>query len=231
MLAYGNCRMLILSITLVLILMLATPVFAQGTVVHIVQQGENLFRIALRHGVTVDALVAANSLSNPRLIYVGQRLVIPSAGSSTRPATSSVSGVHIVQRGENLFRIALRYGVTVDALAAANGIVSGYPDGYYHPEYEVDRGQMAVFIARSTVQPTGEVGLATYEPPATPTFPDVTTDPANPYSACYSHIEYIAEQGVVHGYPDNLYHPEYIVTRGLMALFVARAFDLLPPSP
>jgi LysM repeat protein len=124
MFAYGNCRMLISGITLVLILTLAMPVFAQGTVVHIVQRGENLFRIALHHGVTVDALAAANSLSNPRLVYVGQRLVIPSGSSSTRPATSSVSGVHIVQRGENLFRIALRYGVTVDALAAANGIVN-----------------------------------------------------------------------------------------------------------
>ncbi|HEY71933.1 MAG: hypothetical protein DRJ03_07065 [Chloroflexi bacterium] len=110
-------KVFMLSITLALILALAAPVFAQGTVVHVVQRGENLFRIALRYGVTVNALAAANGLSSASYIYVGQRLVIPTGGSTT-------SGVHVVQRGENLFRIALRYGMTAQALAAANGIAN-----------------------------------------------------------------------------------------------------------
>ena len=114
-------RILALVIVLALTLTLAAPAFAQGTVVHVVQRGENLFRIALRYGVTVDALAAANGLSNTSRIYAGQRLVIPTGGTS--PTTPS-SGVHIVQRGENLFRIALRYGTTTQALAAANGIVN-----------------------------------------------------------------------------------------------------------
>jgi len=110
--------------------------------------------------------------------------------------------------------------------AVANEVVFGYPDGLYHPEYEVDRGQMAVFIARATATPTGEPGMVDYTPPATPTFADVTADPLDPYQACYKYVEYIAEQGVTHGYPDGLYHPEYIVSRGLMAIYVARAFQL-----
>jgi lipoprotein-anchoring transpeptidase ErfK/SrfK len=116
-------RILTLSIVLVLTLALAAPVFAQGSIIHVVQRGENLFRIALRYGVTVDALVTANGLSNASRIYAGQRLVIPTGGSPARPTTPS-SGVHVVQRGENLFRIALRYGVTYQALAAANGIAN-----------------------------------------------------------------------------------------------------------
>ncbi len=110
-------RILVLSVALVLILAPAAPAFAQGAVVHVVQRGENLFRIALRYGVTMDALVAANGLGSADHIYVGQRLVIPAGGSAT-------SGVHVVQRGENLFRIALRYGMTAQALAAANGIAN-----------------------------------------------------------------------------------------------------------
>ncbi|MEA3342211.1 MAG: LysM peptidoglycan-binding domain-containing protein, partial [Chloroflexota bacterium] len=106
-----------LSMTLALILALAAPVFAQGTVVHVVQRGENLFRIGLHYGVTVDALAAANGLSSASHIYVGQRLVIPTGGDAA-------SSVHVVQRGENLFRIALRYGMTAQALAAANGIAN-----------------------------------------------------------------------------------------------------------
>jgi LysM repeat protein len=115
-------RILTLGIVLALLLALATPAFAQGTI-HVVQRGENLFRIALRYGVTVNALASANGLSNVGRIYVGQRLVIPTGGSAN-PTTPSSSGVHVVRRGENLFRIALRYGMTAQRLAAANGIVN-----------------------------------------------------------------------------------------------------------
>jgi LysM repeat protein len=114
-------KLLTPGVALAVILALAIPVSAQDAVVHIVQPGENLFRIALRYGVTVEALAAANGLSDASRIYVGQRLVIPRGGVG--PATSS-AGVHVVQRGENLFRIALRYGTTFHALAAANGIVN-----------------------------------------------------------------------------------------------------------
>ena len=119
-------RLWCFGLALVLFLSLATPALGQGPVVHIVQRGENLFRIALRYGVTVNALATANRLSDPRLIYVGQRLIIP-APTAVRPAgstTASSARVHVVVRGENLYRIALRYGVTVQAIASANGIVN-----------------------------------------------------------------------------------------------------------
>jgi len=107
--------------------------------------------------------------------------------------------------------------------AYANNIVAGYPGGNYVPELAVDRGQMAAFIARAIVTPTGEEGLASYTPPATPTFPDVPTD-----FWTYKHIEYIRSQGIVGGYPDGLYHPGDLCTRDQMAVFIARAFELLP---
>jgi murein DD-endopeptidase MepM/ murein hydrolase activator NlpD len=47
------------------------------TVIHLVQPGETLARIALHYGTTAWAIAQANNLSNPNLIYVGQRLVIP----------------------------------------------------------------------------------------------------------------------------------------------------------
>ena len=110
--------------------------------------------------------------------------------------------------------------------AAANRIVAGYPDGNYAPAVLVDRGQMAVFIARSIVTPTGDAGLASFEPPAVPTFPDVTPD--GKWSWCYRHVEYIAAAGITHGYEDNLYHPERVCTRDQMAVYVQRGFGLPP---
>ncbi len=44
---------------------------------HVVRPGENLFRIALRHGISVAQLQATNHLSNTT-IFVGQRLLVPS---------------------------------------------------------------------------------------------------------------------------------------------------------
>jgi lipoprotein-anchoring transpeptidase ErfK/SrfK len=119
-------RILVLGIVLVLNLVLAAPAFAEGSTVHVVQPGENLYRIALRYGVTMDALAAANGITDPNHVYAGQRLTIPGSGSAPAPASPATpaSGTHIVQRGENLYRIALRYGLTTSTLAAANGIAN-----------------------------------------------------------------------------------------------------------
>lgn len=47
------------------------------TIVHTVSPGENLFRIGLRYGTGMGAIMQANNLSNPQIIYAGQQLVIP----------------------------------------------------------------------------------------------------------------------------------------------------------
>ena len=48
---------------------------------YVVQRGDNLFRIALRFGLTTSELAEANGIANPSLIFVGQVLTIP--GDST----------------------------------------------------------------------------------------------------------------------------------------------------
>ncbi len=98
-------------------LALAAP-YSEGPVVHLVKPGESLSAIAREYGTTVAALVQANAISNPNLIYVGQRLVIPSSEES--PA--QISTAYTVQRGDTLSAIALRFGTTVAALAQANGL-------------------------------------------------------------------------------------------------------------
>jgi LysM repeat protein len=44
---------------------------------HVVQRGETLFQIARRYGVPLDKLIAANGITNPDRIEVGQVLIIP----------------------------------------------------------------------------------------------------------------------------------------------------------
>jgi LysM repeat protein len=90
---------------------------ASGETVHIVQWGETLSLIANRYGVTVDAILAANDVSNPDFVYVGQRLIIPVSGQA-----GPGGGRHEVVSGETLTSIALRYGTTAAALSAANDL-------------------------------------------------------------------------------------------------------------
>lgn len=98
--------------------------------VHMVERGENLFRIAQRYGVTVEQMATANNIANPSRIFTGQQLVIPNcvggAASATQapppPQPGGGTRTHVVQRGETLFAIAQRYGVTVDQIVQANSI-------------------------------------------------------------------------------------------------------------
>jgi hypothetical protein len=106
----------------------------------------------------------------------------------------------------------------------SQNVVEGYEDGTYQPSLLVDRGQMAVYIARAMVAPTGDAAVADPEPPYT--FPDVPGDD-NTWAWCHKHVEFLAGRGVVTGYLDGLYHPENAVTRDQMAVYIARAFDLL----
>jgi LysM repeat protein len=99
---------------------------SQDQIVHVVQRGQNLFRIALQYGTSVDAIVAANGLTSSHTVYAGQRLIIPrgSGGSATTGGAAATGGTYVVRWGDTLSRIAVRYGVTVRSLVAANGLSS-----------------------------------------------------------------------------------------------------------
>jgi LysM repeat protein len=90
--------------------------------VHIVQPGENLFRIALRYGTTVDAIAKANNIINPWFIYVGQELMIPTGGGGMPSPPGPGGQTYVVQPGDTLYSIAVRYDTTVQALMVANNL-------------------------------------------------------------------------------------------------------------
>jgi putative chitinase len=87
--------------------------------VHVVVRGDTLYAISRRYGVSVQDLVKANGIVNPSLIYVGQRITIPGRGPAPAPSGDTV---HVVQRGETLTRISLKYGVSIWSIVNANGI-------------------------------------------------------------------------------------------------------------
>ena len=60
-----------------------TPSPTSQVVVHVVKRGETLGTIAAQYGVTAGAIIRANNISNPNLIYPGQKLKIPVSGQVT----------------------------------------------------------------------------------------------------------------------------------------------------
>lgn len=113
---------------------------------YIVQAGDTLFSIAVRYGTTAQAIAYANGLTSD-MIYIGQELIIPADDGSYYPPTyepglpSGDDIYHVVVPGETLYRIALNYGTSVDAIAGANGIP--YP-------YVIQIGQELVIPASGT---------------------------------------------------------------------------------
>lgn len=111
-------------VTMLSLLLFAGSAYA-GDDVHVVQAGETLSIIARHYGVSTTAIIRANGIANPNLITIGQRLVIPSGGtSSTGGSAKPGTSTYVVRNGDTLADIARRLGVSTSALAAANGIAN-----------------------------------------------------------------------------------------------------------
>lgn len=86
--------------------------------IYVVKRGDSLYSIAKRFNVSVDALKSANNLQN-NLITIGQNLVIP---AFTENEDSNIT--YIVQKGDTLYSIALKYNTTVDKIKKLNNLSS-----------------------------------------------------------------------------------------------------------
>ncbi|MBN1119933.1 MAG: LysM peptidoglycan-binding domain-containing protein [Anaerolineae bacterium] len=112
----------ILLVTLLLCLLVTQTAAAQddtGTVIHVVQWGETLYKIAKQYGVSQANIMAANSLASADRIYAGQQLIIPGADYEYPSG-----GIYVVVRGDTLFKISVKYGVSMQSIIAANNIIN-----------------------------------------------------------------------------------------------------------
>src|SRR5882757_5265258 len=108
---------------------------ASAGVPHVVQPGETLWTIAAANNFTTRALAAANGLSEDSQVVLGSTLQIPSvseaaaalagvarAAQAPQAPQASSGGGYLVRLGDTLSGIAAVRGVSLQALAAANGL-------------------------------------------------------------------------------------------------------------
>ncbi len=118
-------------------------IVGNASVTHVVRKGETLSHLALRYGTTVEAIRAANGITNIHQLRAGRSLVIgdhvaaaPATAEAVAPilastavppapgGSASMLGVHTVVSGETLSGIARQAGTTVADLAAINAIAN-----------------------------------------------------------------------------------------------------------
>ncbi len=78
-------------------------------VIHIVRQGDSIYSLSRRYGVSIQKIIADNSLENTERLMIGQAIVVDA---------DSVD--HTVASGESLYSIARRYDTTVFRILSAN---------------------------------------------------------------------------------------------------------------
>ncbi len=87
---------------------------------YVVKQGDWIYKIARQCGVDPKAIIAANPGINANFIIPGQQLNMPAGGTAVQPA--ACTGNYTVVKGDTLFSIAFRCGLTTEELAAPNGL-------------------------------------------------------------------------------------------------------------
>lgn len=97
--------------------------------------------------------------------------------------------------------------------AAANGIISGYPDGTFQPNLAVTRAEFTVMLAGALKLEGGSSSL-----------PFVDHDQIGEWAT--RAVMQVVQEGIVNGYEDGSFRPNAYITRSEMAVMIARALKL-----
>ena len=92
-------------------------------IIYTVERGNTLSQIARAYNVTVESLVELNNITNPNLIYPGEKIKIKGSDSDfLNSVTSTNNEYYIVKSGDTLYSIARMYGITVTQILQNNSI-------------------------------------------------------------------------------------------------------------
>lgn len=147
----------------------AAAVAPQQERTHTIVWGDTLARLAARYGSTVGAIAQANGIANPDLIYAGDTLIIPTAGTaSTQPReaarrrTAAPTSVTPVSRGVATAPATTTAGTLTEAKVAKAARDAGWPEGSISTVVRIARCESS--FRTGAVGAAGEVGLMQIHP-------------------------------------------------------------------
>lgn len=136
---------------------------ATNTGVHYVEQGETLYSLSRKYGISVKDLAEWNGISTSENLKYGQKVLLRKTYSTTTTTPSeperntSDSQSHVVQKGETLFSIAKRYGKSVQELQQLNNLA----DNTISVGQELRLVKSGVATQRTAVQPKSATNVHT----------------------------------------------------------------------
>ncbi|MBF8982345.1 LysM peptidoglycan-binding domain-containing protein [Lutibacter sp. B2] len=90
----------------------------RGTMQYSIKPGDTLYKIALNHNTNLQRLILLNPFVNPYNLMIGQIICVPQA---TKPPMRCPNGkLYVVQEGDTLYTLAVKYDVSYNALVKAN---------------------------------------------------------------------------------------------------------------
>lgn len=105
----------------------------QDGIYHVVQQGETLYAISKKYGISIDSLQEMNQLRDFNLalgdsLMIGRRSSSAAPVEETKDRVQSDSAIHVVGPSETLYSISKRYGISIDSLKMLNALSSNTLD-------------------------------------------------------------------------------------------------------
>ena len=92
-----------------------------SSVTYVVKAGDNLYNIAKQYNTSVSEIVKLNNLPNNNL-SVGQQLLIPISENQSDGSSNTGGSTYIVQKGDNLYSIARKFGTSVSEITRLNNL-------------------------------------------------------------------------------------------------------------
>ncbi|MGZ7440604.1 LysM peptidoglycan-binding domain-containing protein [Paenibacillus sp. TH7-28] len=88
--------------------------------IHIVKKGDTLFELSKKYNVPLQKLIEANpQIANPDMLNVGEKVKIPAEAVPIGGETGKMYK-HVVKQGDTLWKLAKAWGLSLQALIAAN---------------------------------------------------------------------------------------------------------------
>jgi 3D (Asp-Asp-Asp) domain-containing protein/LysM repeat protein len=152
--------------------------FKAAAASHVVQKGDSLWSISQKYGTSVEQLKSVNNLAG-HLIYPNQRLHI-----SGKPQQGKTADTHTVVKGDSLWKISQKYGVSIADLKAWNNLSTDtiYPG----QSLAVQKGALPASASAPAAQPAPAASQPSVQQNSSapkqqaPQQPSKPAQPANP---------------------------------------------------